>query len=321
VSPDIVQWRPRKLIGRSSFRSHCIYCDTHGYGLKIDESDNICSCHCYTGLDLGLDIDDAQQQQPCCEDCRPKDYSGLCYCSIKGSVWSSSCKCCVSRHTLFWVSKQVRYDAISVYYARNQILVTPYNCTVIRLMRPFDDPWSVTGNFPMPRIELSLYLSSIACNALQHIRWLEWILPSSDRTYLLPRTRAWSDYLDTILLMQNAMNLSILTFTINISASGWAHSLSQYQRSMHPDDGAWRWYETIILPMRRLGEAGLKDFFVHLRRYDIEEGRRAHYERDLERAVMGKNYDSSRRGKPAERIFELFKEIKKREYSIHQAIT
>jgi hypothetical protein len=123
-------WCPGKYI---DFRSQCKYCDTHGYSLKIDESDNICSCHCYTGLDLGPDIDNAQQQQqPCCEDCRPKDYSGLCYCSIKGSIWSSSCKCCVSRHTLFRVSKQVRYDAISVYYARNQILVTPYNCTVIR---------------------------------------------------------------------------------------------------------------------------------------------------------------------------------------------
>jgi hypothetical protein len=121
--------------------------------------------------------------------------------------------------------------------------------------------------------------------------------------------------------MQNAMILSILTFTINISASGWAHSLSQYQRSMHLDDCAWRWYETIILPMRRLGEAGLKDLFVHLRRYDIEECRRARHERDLERAVMGKNYDSSKRGNPAERIFELFKNLQKREYSIYRVTT
>lgn len=176
-------------------------------------------------------------------------------------------------------------------------------------MDPFYIDWPVTGIPCMPKIELSLYLSSIARSALQHIRWLEWILPSSQRNYLLPGTPAWFDYLDTILMMENAMNISALTFTINIAASGRCRDEYEYDKRMLLNEDAWRWYETIILPVRRLGEAGLKDFFVHLRSFDIEEGRRIHHEQDLERAAMGREYSSSNRGKPVERAHMMLRRL------------
>lgn len=222
-------------------------------------------------------------------------------------ICSSSCKCPYPGRALFSVNSQVRQDAIPIYYACNQILVTPYNSPVIRLGGCNVQELAVNGIHGMPKIELSLYLSSIARNALQHIRWLEWILPSSQRSYLLPRTTAWYDYLDTILLMQNAMNLSGLTLTINIAQVGCYIDGYPNVMCMRMDKNAWNWYESIILPMRCLGEAGLKDFFVHLRWLDTIEGERVHHEQYLERAVMGKDYSSSLRGKPVERAYSLHK--------------
>jgi hypothetical protein len=302
VCPDAVQWRPRKAIKPSQ---SCIDCDEE-YGLMSDMSTLPCSC-CFSP---SLDIDNVQWC-PCCGNCSPEDHSGICYCSIRSPVCSSSCKCFFPRRTLLSVSSQVRRDAIAVYYACNQIRVTPYNSHSLRFAELHNGPLAVPGIHFMPKIELSLYLSSIARNALQHIRWLEWILPSSQRTYLLPRTSAWYDYLDTILLMKNGMNLSGLTFTINIAQSGlYVEGYSNRICRMPLNQDAWKWYETIILPMRCLGEAGLKDFFVHLRWHDIEKGRRAHHERDLERAVMGKDYSSPLRGKPAERLYSTIKRLR-----------
>lgn len=169
--------------------------------------------------------------------------------------------------------------------------------------------WPVMGVQFMPKLELSLYLSSIARNALQHIRWLAWILPSSQRTYL-PGTPAWFDYLDTLQLMENAMKFPALTFTINIAASGSYWAYDDYQKRMLLNEDAWKWYEIITLSVRRLGDAGLKDFFVHLRRHNIEEVSRVHRERDLERAVMGKNYTSTKRGKSVGRMHSLREEIR-----------
>jgi hypothetical protein len=118
--------------------------------------------------------------------------------------------------------------------------------------------------------------------------------------------------------MENAMNVSAFTFTINISASGQCSNDYEYHKRMLLNEDAWRWYETIVLPVKRLGEAGLKNFFVHLRRFDIEEGRRVHHEQDLERAVMGKNYTSAQRGKPVERMYVLSKELRRERERMQQ---
>jgi hypothetical protein len=303
VSPCAVQWRPSNWIKRSP---SCTYCPDHGQSVSADELEPPCSCH----RSPGPRIDDAFNSYRCCGHCRPEDHSGICYCLPRGSIWSSSCSCQYLRRDLFSVSRQVRQDAIAVYYAYNKILVTPYNSPIIWLVDSYDSGWPVHGIHFMPKIELSLYLSSIARSALQHIHWLEWILPTSQRTYLLPRTPAWFDYLDTLLLMENAMNIPALTFTINISASGTTSDPNDYHHRMILDEDAWKWYETIILPVRRLGEAGLKDFFVYSRQFDIEGGRGVHHEQDLERAVMGKGYNSTERGKPAERMFRKWREMR-----------
>jgi hypothetical protein len=301
VSSDAVQWRPRKNINKAT--SSCMDC-TDGWDITSNKSAFPCSCYSSPSTDI-----DNIHNYSCCGNCSQEDYSGICYCSGRGPICSSSCKCPYPGRALFSVNNQIRQDAIPIYYACNQILVTPYNSPVIRLVGRYVEEFAVNGIHGMPKIELSLYLSSVARNALQHIRWLEWILPSSQRSYLLPRTTAWYDYLDTILLMQNAMNLSGLTLTINIAQVGCYVEGGRNVMCMRMDENAWKWYESIILPMRCLGEAGLKDFFVHLRWLDTIEERRVHHEEDLERAVMGKDYHSSLRGKPVERAYSVHKRL------------
>jgi hypothetical protein len=189
-----------------------------------------------------------------------------------------------------------------VYYTRNQILVTPYNSPLFRDMGDWDNTWPTDGVHFMPKIELSMYMSALAREALQHIRWLEWLLPSSMRTYLLPGTPAWHDYLDTLLVMKHAMNLPALTLTIDISSSGQTPGYCCYVEvvAMRANEDAWRWYETIVIPLVAVGEGGLKDFFVHLRWEAENSGR----EQELERAVMGVDYDSAERGKPVVRTLK-----------------
>lgn len=111
--------------------------------------------------------------------------------------------------------------------------------------------------------------------------------------------------------MQHAMNLTALTFTISISEP--KQSIGQYGYSQTPRDDACTWYKTIVSPVRLLGEAGLKNFFVHLRDSAVCDARRARIEQELEGLVMGKEYDSRGRGKPAERMSRLLEEVGERE--------
>lgn len=283
VSSDVVQWRPRTAYIRN--RS-CIYCSDLGDPIMVNESDRCCQPYRISNIET-----EDTTRYACCKQCSSNDDSGICYCSFRPAIWSSSCICWQNCQSIFSVSRQVRHDAQTVYYNRNKIAVTPFNSELCRYSN-FDYGWETwRGVRGLSKVELSLYLSSISGYALYNIRWLEWILPYASRTYLIPRTRAWHDYLDTILLMENAMNLKGLTLTINMSLS---RCLPKYQSS-------WVWWEAVVLPFRRLGDAGLKDFFVNLKD-SIKKGQREHHERDLERAVMGYAYDSRKRAKPEERV-------------------
>lgn len=299
ISPDAVQWRPRLVHLKASA---CAYCDDFGTPTMINEDDQCCEPYRISYIDKESTA--ASTQYYCCEKCSHDDHSRICYCSHRPATWSSSCNCSLYRRQApFWVSRQVRWDAQAVYYNNNQVVVTPYNSSPLRNMHMVYNHWRYSGGtVGLSKVELSLYLSSISGHALYHIRQLEWILPYADRNYLLPDTRAWQDYMDTILLMEHAMNLTALTLTVNMSLSR-CHAIL---------DTSWAWWEMVVLPFRRLGNAGLHNFFVNLPRRHIDEGRGAHHERDLERAVMGMNYDSRERNKPRERIRSTYRAIRDR---------
>jgi hypothetical protein len=120
------------------------------------------------------------------------------------------------------------------------------------------------------------------------------------------------DYLDTIDMMTQAMNLPLLTLVLNLRV---------VDRDTHLEDSFWprrydrdgKMYETILKPLCRLN--GLKDCFVYLRRIPKKGAYRHTYtgkhgwvfdndEMRYEKAIMGPKYDSAKRGKPWMERFE-----------------
>ena len=257
-------------------------------------------------------IQDADEfQDHCCYACTPIEGLGLCCCSYEGYTFSSSCECRRPRHALFSVSRQVRADVIATFYSCNQFFVTPYQSPLFRIPYIY---WPPACNYTLPKVELSLYLSSIDPTAFRYIRWLEWIHTDFPHDHLHSESPGWHDYLDMILLMEHAINLPRLTLIVNFAASG--RFSDGYRRSgRYPNQKSWNCLAHIVAPFQRLAEAGLKDFFVYVgfinshTSYDTSEGitpaTRIRREKWLEGLVMGQKYDSSTRAKPSERVYAL----------------
>lgn len=314
-----VYWRPQKKRPRNPYPP--FYCTCSEYlGFRMLESNDECICEPTKALGEARmdseegDMDDWQSWDICCGECMPDDQSQLCLCFMKGSTFSSSCSCRQTRHPLFAVSHKVREDAIATYYSQNRIIIVPYETQIVLREGLWEAPWWPSrGVYGMKKVELSLYIPTLAPTAFQFIRWLEWVLPSFPIGYLGPKTPAWHNYLDTLELMKHAMNVQNLTFIVNLSASGLREDHSEYydyryvERLAHMplDIRAWRNYDEIIFPIGELGAIGLKDFFVYLRRHDLKPHDRIYHERRLEKMVMGGNYDSSNRGKPEERFARM----------------
>jgi hypothetical protein len=214
--------------------------------------------------------------------------------------------------SLFLVSHQVREDAIPVFFRRNRFIISPPGIVPIRFFARWPERLHLDrAVLTMQRVELSLFLVSLPRGALHHIRYLEWVLPQFANYRTAPKS-AYLDYLDTIDMMTQAMNLPLLTLVLNLRV---------VDRDTHWEDSFWprrydrdgKMYETILNPLCRL--KGLKDCFVYLRRIPKKGAYRSNYtgkhgwvfdndEMRYEKAVMGPKYDSAKRGKPWMERFE-----------------
>lgn len=234
----------------------------------------------------------------------------MCVFPKIGHLRSATCLCPTAQHPLFSVSRGVREDATAVYFSLNRIFITPLGSPVLRHFDlPNTPPWPSYEGLNMPRTELSLYLSSLARGALQHIRWLEWIIPHANRQYLAPDTPAWSDYLDTLDMMRHAMNIPRLTFVLNMGADQDYIGKCWYYQGLVD---VWKRYARIALQLQRLGP--LKDCFIYLSRTYRDVAWRERLETSLERDIMGDGYNSGRRGKPIERISAIVGRHRRRLY-------
>ncbi|ORY04578.1 hypothetical protein BCR34DRAFT_633984 [Clohesyomyces aquaticus] len=241
----------------------------------------------------------------CCRECRPSMEPGLCFCLFRTFNFSTSCVCSTRLHPLLLVSQRVRQDAIPIYYSRNRFVILPYGSPPLSQIKWDPVGWRYRYMFPEGhRSELSIFISSIPPYALQHIRWLEWVLPAFPSNYLQEDTIAWRDYLDTLQVMSLAMNLTSLTLSITMSEYD-VHGIGEYAIPV----GTMESFERVITPVHQLH--GLKDCFIYLRG-DFYPAGRVFHEGRLERFVMGSGYDSSRRGKPAERFTEYRRAYNKR---------
>ncbi|KAJ4296293.1 hypothetical protein N0V90_006338 [Kalmusia sp. IMI 367209] len=206
---------------------------------------------------------------------------------------------------------RVRQDAITIFFQRNQFLVSPSGTVPARLVSSFPEFLRHHGlTIPMQRVELSHFLSALTPNALQHISHLEWLVPRFSHYTRAPKS-AYLDYLDTIELMAHAMNLPRLTLILNLRIS--------YRTDV--DDHGFRWpirqpgdgavYDRLLRPLGRL--KGLKNFFVYLKRvskkidWTMSERQRFKFDNDevrYEKLVMGEDYNSWERGKEWAERFE-----------------
>jgi hypothetical protein len=236
--------------------------------------------------------------------CR-KDYGGFCVCYLncEHSAYTSTIRRArKGPHPLFLVSRQVRQDAIPVFFRNNRFVITRIQDAQLRSLG--DIFYSRTRSaFHVRRRELSVFLSVMHPLALRHLRYLEWSLPST------PRPAKIDDYLQAIDVMADAMNLPRLTLVMNLR--GFHSPDNDYYED--DDFRAWdvrrkstktNYYDTILKPLRRL--KGLKDCFIYLMRLKSQNlDRSKHWdcifdsdEVRYEKAIMGPDYDSRRRGKP-----------------------
>ncbi|KAL1603915.1 hypothetical protein SLS60_005507 [Paraconiothyrium brasiliense] len=327
VYDKALEWKPRLSSLGKMPRPNCS-CIEYVHGYMVDEGLHLPDC---TTSDMDAtelqDMDDWKTEysaEHCCYRYKNRSrfhckvtHTGFCECifNCKHSAYSSGFMLGPrdGAHPLFLVSKQVHQDAVPIFFQRNRFLVLPPGKAYAYRPLPIDWPpaWGRRVIIPMHRLEISLFLSSIARNALQHIRYLEWLLPQFKNYTTAPKS-AYLDYLDTIELMAQAMNLPLLTLVVDLRMEypyrDWESDWEPYLGRL-PADGAV--YDRILQPLRRL--EGLKDFFVYLRRLkSVPVGapqyhlRRAYDndERKYEKAVMGANYDSRRRAKPWMNRFE-----------------
>ncbi|KAL5409793.1 hypothetical protein PMIN06_002188 [Paraphaeosphaeria minitans] len=115
----------------------------------------------------------------------------------------------------------------------------------------------------MPRLELYLFLSSLARDALRDVQYLEWILPQFKNYNTAPKS-APADYLDTIELMARAMVLPEPTLFLDvrggIKIEGSIEGDCFYWQARVASDN--KVYDGVLHPLRRLDGV----FFVYLQR-------------------------------------------------------
>ncbi|KAF2656467.1 hypothetical protein K491DRAFT_692028 [Lophiostoma macrostomum CBS 122681] len=233
-----------------------------------------------------------------------KDYRGFCVCYLNcthSAYTNTIARARTGPHALFLVSRQVRQDAIPVFFRRNRFVITPLRAAPLRFLGPMKrhlrEPNKVA--FRVRRAELSAFVTVMPPGALGRIRYLEWALPH------IPQKAAFNDYLDTIDVMVQTMNLSQLTLVINLRGA----------EALYMEDLGRRWdvrelnktpeYDTLLRPLRRL--VGLKNCWIYLLRLEpvrnsmsIEHWacRFDYDEMRYEKNIVGPDYDSQRNGKP-----------------------
>lgn len=304
-------------------------CDCHrfedylGKGAHIDGCMKPCIEITYSGM-AGLEWE-PDHRKHCCAcsldaptwdrpDCKVNSDPYVCildcpshssYIKVEKPVWKPSC------HPLFLVSRQVRQDAIPVFFKTRKFVITSRGILPLRHLNRYPasyQPW--TRPLPLPRTELSLFLSCMPKQALRHIRRLEWLLSSPETYRQFPR-KAYFDYLDTIELMIQAMTLGNLTLIINVRAAYVRdHDRDKYIQFIWPGRNRRDVvvYDTILKPLCRLGEHGLKNCWLYLRM--TRTARNAVQRRDIsekiwEKRIMGnQQYDAYEHGKPQEERIE-----------------
>lgn len=137
---------------------------------------------------------------------------------------------------------------------------------------------------------------------LQYLQHLEWYIDFSEIESLLPGGENHGFWLEALDLLAQNTSPHQLTLILDMSLEAYQQRFCSYLPGepgyKDPTKEKWECYQGIIEPVA-VGLRGLKDFFLRLS-WPVQTAKvkaRDAMEVELERAVMGEEYDSFKRGK------------------------
>ena len=228
-----------------------------------------------------------------------------CFCRARHAAHSTvfKCSCWAPPTAFFLVSRQMREEALQVFFTQNRFIMAPcHNDTSLDIGTPPD------------QLPISQFLSkAVPPDALHHLRLLEIVLPPFDdnqpRTYLRAGSSQSRDWIHNLEQIKALLNLSKLTISIHFAS--WLGDVDDDERTIplhHTGtttaeiDAALRVYTGIVSPLRTL--KGLNRFFAFCsnprewRDYrDLTETCFDKLEQDIERFIMGDHYNAVAAGK------------------------
>ena len=227
----------------------------------------------------------------CCRLCT--ESLEVCCCSLQHAAFSQMCSCWKLPLSLFQLNSSLQIEAEQVFYRNNHFIVTPE-----RKDGAYFTPYNAEPT-------LLSFLRALPRRALPELRSIECCIPSIGEAYLLSGSDLHEHWIDTVSFIRQHLTLSKLTLTLDLSGQRGNQADYAYlfpQMIADREAAMWTTYQRIVQPFVTLAPWPLHKFFVHLsfplgEWVGDEVERRDEQERELERRVMGENYDGVAEGK------------------------
>jgi hypothetical protein len=185
----------------------------------------------------------------CCGKC--SHVIDSCCCFLMHTAFSSSCTCWRMPVSLFSINRQMREDAIAIFYSQNHFLILPP-----RKLGEHDRP-----------LQVLRFLTRFAAHGIKHLQSVTWMLPEYAYMNWGPRTLGeWDLAVD---ICAKEISLQRLSFTLDLSyharrRSEYGSEYSRYRplSISHLEDLEWHSGLSIVESMAR--HKGWKNVYVHL---------------------------------------------------------
>ena len=221
-----------------------------------------------------------------------------CFCRLRHSAYSSRCNCWSPPTSLFLVCRALQEDVQATFFMKNRFVITPSGgCNRAAECTP-------------RRLEISIFLTSIVPrNALGFLKFLEVVFPPFDEDYLRPHEPAYQDWLRTIDYITDKLYFPTLTLRVYMADHYPSGSdVTPFRTNMTKEQAftILNMYARTLGPLAKLNR--MDRFYADLSwpcawtrwgRRSIEkkpkygQEQMARINREIERLVMGDDYDST----------------------------
>lgn len=210
---------------------------------------------------------------------------------LKGGV-GYSCDCWKFPIDIFLLSRDIRQEALRIFFSKNHFLLLPRGGRA----------WP-RGDCDIPCRELvdaefPTLIPRMPRSAIKHLRSIQFVIPQYSY-FCEPDSRSVQGIVETTRLLGSYALTSELTITLDM-----ATDRSRPYGNLSPEVGIDICKKATVSTSQKVWPftnlKGLKDFFVHLSEPEYvitPEQDRSSLESEMERWVMGKNYDAIAKGK------------------------